>query len=185
MLYISTWIYPGHCRNQWRDLVIAVMKLRILWMGNFMSSWTIVCFSGNNPTHGISYLTVNLVQNCTDIVNWIKLTRIVNKHGISKNLTKRSQWNMFNKTGNIIFCFRAWIQKKKKSLFVLFTISKCEHPWVVVNYRHCWQDHELFVRDVSIIAARSRKHGLEYQRLICFCSRCLQELSCDGFLLAN
>ena len=56
-----------------------------------MSSGTIVCFSGSNPTHGVSYLAVKLVQNCTEIVNWLELTRIVNKHGISKNLTKRSQ----------------------------------------------------------------------------------------------
>lgn len=158
------------------------MKLRILWAGNFMSSWTIVCFSGSDPTHGISYLPVKLVHNCTEIVNWMELTRIVDKHRISKNLTKQSQWNLFTKTGNLIFASKHGYRIKH---LVLFSISKCEHPWVVVNYRHCWQNHELLVRDVSIIAARSRKHGLEYQRLICFCSRCLQELSCDGFLLAN
>jgi len=80
-------MYPDHYRNQWWDLVIAVMKLRILWVGNFMSSWssvfdfltlylyvthttgmpqlksswTNVCFSGSNPTRGISYLAVKLV----------------------------------------------------------------------------------------------------------------------------
>ena len=47
-----------------------------------MISWTIVCFSGSNPTHGINYLALKLVQNCTE-TNWLYLTRIVNKHGIS------------------------------------------------------------------------------------------------------
>jgi len=35
------------------------------------------------------------------------LTRIVNKHGIFKNLTKQSQRNLFTKTGNLIFLLQS------------------------------------------------------------------------------
>jgi hypothetical protein len=54
-----------------------------------MSSWMIVCFSDSNLSRGINYLAVELVQNCAEIVNWLEITQIVYKHGISENLTKQ------------------------------------------------------------------------------------------------